>query len=96
MTGVLLSAGLVLIVYLFFALSQGEGAYSAMQVAANFWLWKLIYWGFIYALYFHLCHGIRHLYWDVGEGFEPEILHKYALIELGAALALTFITWLFA
>jgi succinate dehydrogenase / fumarate reductase, cytochrome b subunit len=37
-TGVLLSAGLLLAVYIFFTLSQGEDAYLAMQAAANYWL----------------------------------------------------------
>lgn len=94
-TGVLLSVGLLLVVCVIHTLSQGENAYLAMQAAAKFWMWKLIYWGFIYALFFHLCHGIRHLWWDVGKGFELEKLHKYALIELMAAFALTFFTWVF-
>jgi succinate dehydrogenase / fumarate reductase, cytochrome b subunit len=94
-TGVLLSAGLLLVVMLFYALSQGEGAYAAMQSTVNFWLVKLMYWGFIYALFFHLCHGIRHLIWDVGDGFEPDKLNNYAKIELAAAFTLTLATWIF-
>lgn len=94
-TGVLLSAGLLLVVMLFYALSQGEGAYAAMQSTVSFWLVKLMYWGFIYALFFHLCHGIRHLFWDVGDGFEPDKLNKYAKIELTAAFTLTLATWIF-
>lgn len=94
-TGVLLSAGLLLIVALFCAISQGENSYVAMQGVANFWFAKLIYWGFIYALFFHLCHGLRHLCWDLGEGFEPSKLNKYAILELVAALSLTLATWIF-
>ncbi|ESS73145.1 succinate dehydrogenase, cytochrome b556 subunit [Methyloglobulus morosus KoM1] len=94
-TGVLLSAGLLLVVALFYALSQGADSYAAMQSLANFWLIKLVYWGFIYALFFHLCHGLRHLVWDVGEGFEPDKLNQYAKLELAAAFALTLATWIF-
>lgn len=94
-TGALLSAGLLLIVAIFYAVSQGADAYATMQSMAGFWLGKLIYWGFIYALFFHLCHGIRHLCWDVGEGFEPSTLNKYAMIELAAALILTLAAWIF-
>jgi succinate dehydrogenase / fumarate reductase, cytochrome b subunit len=94
-TGVLLSAGLLLIVALFYAVSQGPEGYTAMQNVASLWLVKLIYWGFIYALFFHLCHGVRHLYWDFGEGFEPGLLDKYAKIELAAAFGLTLATWIF-
>ena len=94
-TGVLLSAGLLLVVCIFYAISQGENSYAAMQGVANFWFVKLMYWGFIYALFFHLCHGVRHLCWDIGEGFEADKLHKYALIELTAAFVLTLTTWIF-
>jgi succinate dehydrogenase / fumarate reductase, cytochrome b subunit len=94
-TGVFLSVGLLLIVAIFYVLMQGEGAYIAMQAATKFWLGKLIFWGFVYALYFHLCHGVRHLYWDFGEGFASDTLTKYAIIELKVSLALTVITWIF-
>jgi len=94
-TGVLLSAGLLLVVMLFYAVSQGADAYAAMQSMVNFWVVKLMYWGFIYALFFHLCQGVRHVFWDLGEGFEPEKLDKYAKIELATAFALTLATWIF-
>ena len=94
-TGVMLSAGLLLVVALFYSLSKGADSYAAMQSAANFWLVKPVYWGFIYALFFHLCHGIRHIIWDVGEGFEPDKLNQYAKLELIAAFALTLATWIF-
>jgi succinate dehydrogenase / fumarate reductase, cytochrome b subunit len=94
-TGILLSVGLLLVVALFYGLSQGENAYASMQSAANWWPVKLIYWGFFYALFFHLCHGIRHLYWDFGEGFEADKLDQYAKIELAVALILTLATWIF-
>lgn len=94
-TGVFLSAGLIIVAAILYSLSQGAGSYAAMQNIAGSWPAKAFYWGFIYALYFHLCHGIRHLYWDVGEGFESVKLTQYALFELFWALVLTLGTWLF-
>lgn len=94
-TGVFLSAGLVLVVALFYSISQGAGSYAAMQGVMAMGLVKLIYWGFIFALFFHLCHGVRHLYWDIGEGFEPSQLEKYAKLELAVAALLTLLTWIF-
>jgi succinate dehydrogenase / fumarate reductase, cytochrome b subunit len=94
-TGVFLCLGLVFVVALFYVLSQGEAAYAAMQSAANWWLIKVMYWGFICALFFHLCHGVRHLFWDAGFGFEADKLHKFAMVELGAAILLTLSTWIF-
>ena len=93
MTGVMLSAGLILFVYVVSALANGGMAYDTMQTLMNRWLFKLIGWGFIYALFFHLCHGVRHLIWDSGNSFELDTLNRYAVIELAASLALTLMTF---
>jgi succinate dehydrogenase / fumarate reductase cytochrome b subunit len=95
MTGVLLSAGLILFVYLISALADGAAAYAEMQNLLGLWLFRLIYWGFVYALFFHLCHGVRHLIWDTGKSFDRDTLDRYAMIELGASLTLTLITLIF-
>ena len=92
MTGVMLSAGLVFFVYIVYAVAGGSNTYTAMQALMSLWLVKLIYWGFIYALFFHLCHGIRHLIWDAGKSFDRDTLNRYALIELGCSLVLTLLT----
>ena len=90
-TGVLLSAGLIIIVYMISAVAGGSASYADMQSIMGSWLIKPLYWGFIYALFFHLCHGMRHLIWDSGQSFDRETLDKYALIELGASVILSFI-----
>ncbi|MGZ8190642.1 MAG: succinate dehydrogenase, cytochrome b556 subunit [Methylococcaceae bacterium] len=92
MTGILLSVGLVFFVYIVSAVSSGAEAYAAMQDVMGLWPMQLIYWGFMYALFFHLCHGVRHLIWDAGQSFELETLNRYALMELIASLVLTVVT----
>ena len=92
MTGVMLSAGLIFFVYIVYAVAGGSNTYTAMQALMSLWLVKLIYWGFIYALFFHLCHGIRHLIWDAGKSFNRDTLNRYALFELGCSLVLTLLT----
>ena len=95
MTGVMLSAGLIFFVYIVSSAAGGATSYAAMQDLMGFWLVRLIYWGFIYALFFHLCHGVRHLIWDAGKSFDSETLDYYARIELGCSLALTLFTLIF-
>ena len=94
-TGLLLSAGLIFFVYIITSVAGGATSYAAMQELTSVWLVKLIYWGFIYALFFHLCHGVRHLIWDAGKSFDRDTLDRYALIELGCSLILTLITLIF-
>ncbi len=93
LTGVLLSLGLILFVYVLYAIAAGEDAYNALQLFMSFWLCQLVYWGFIYALFFHVCHGVRHLLWDVGKTFARETLNRYAVIELIASAVLVLITY---
>ena len=95
MTGVMLSAGLILFVAIVSSVAGGAASYATMQALAGVWLVKLVYWGFLYALFFHLCHGVRHLIWDTGKSFDNDTLDRYAKIELGCSLGLTLFTLLF-
>lgn len=92
-TGVLLSFGLLYVVWLLSALASGPEAYATLQGVSATWWVRLLSWGFIYALFFHLCHGVRHLIWDAGKGFEFESLNRYAWIELAASLVLTLVSF---
>jgi succinate dehydrogenase / fumarate reductase, cytochrome b subunit len=87
-TGVLLSLGLVVMVYMIVATADGTDTYNTMQNLMRSWLVRPLYWGFIFALFFHLCHGIRHLIWDAGHSFDHKTLKNYALIELVLSITL--------
>ncbi|WAK00417.1 succinate dehydrogenase, cytochrome b556 subunit [Methylobacter sp. YRD-M1] len=88
-TGVILSVGLLLFVGSLLAISVGEDVYITMQNLMNHALGIVILWLFIYALFFHLCHGVRHLIWDAGNGFEREHMDRNVYIELIASVILT-------
>jgi len=92
-TGTLLSLGLILFVYILIAVAMGEDSYQTMQSFMAFWLCRLVYWGFIYALFFHLCHGVRHLIWDIGKSLERDKLTIFAVIELIVSVVLTATTF---
>lgn len=94
MTGVLLSVGLILILSMLYAIAAGAETFAAMQSITDVLLTQAILWAFIYALFFHLCHGVRHLIWDSGSSFENRTLNRYAAFELGASLALTASTFM--
>ena len=94
-TGVLLSVGLIFIVVILSGIAEGPVSYNSLQAIWAFWPIKLIYWGFSYALIFHLCHGVRHLIWDAGKSFDRDTMDRYALIELCISLVITIIMLLF-
>ncbi len=91
MTGVILAMGLMVYVASFFIILQGSEAFSGLQSFLDTTLVRIGIWFFIYALFFHLCHGIRHLIWDVGAGFEKNNMDRNAIIELSLSLVLTLI-----
>ncbi len=95
MTGVVLAIGLMFFTYSFIAIAADSISYLSLQIFLNNFLIQIIVWLFIYALFFHLCHGIRHLIWDVGKTFETSQMDKNAVIELGASLGLTIFTAIF-
>lgn len=45
-----------------------------------------------YAFFYHLCNGIRHLFWDAGMGFEIRQFYAsgYAVVALSLLLTLGF------
>lgn len=94
-TGVFLVLGWLLVVFLLMAIAAGQQSYQDMQALMGLGLIRLCYWGFVYALFFHLCHGVRHLFWDAGFGFKRDDLDRWAKIELGCSLALTLLAYIF-
>ncbi|MBU6141022.1 MAG: succinate dehydrogenase, cytochrome b556 subunit [Proteobacteria bacterium] len=45
-----------------------------------------------FSLYYHLCNGIRHLFWDVGKGFDLKSAKRNSYLVLLSALVLTVAT----
>jgi succinate dehydrogenase / fumarate reductase cytochrome b subunit len=88
-TGVFLSIGMILWVVFLMAVAQGPEAFEAAQGALRSLLGRLFLWGWIFALLFHLVHGVRHLVWDTGRGFERASLDRLARYEIVASLLLT-------
>ena len=91
MTGVLLAGGLLLFVWSLLLIAEGGAAYATMQSFINHWFITLIIWGMIYSLFFHLCHGVRHLLWDAGFGFDKDAMDKNVLLELKISAVLTLL-----
>lgn len=96
LTGVALAIGTILL-----AIWLGGGAYSPSLYAGvssflGSWFGYLLLLGWSVALYFHLCNGIRHLFWDIGRGYELPQAHRANAIVLVATLVLTVATWIAA
>ncbi len=89
LTGVFLSVGLIGLVFIIGQITLGEENFNYMQTVLHTISCQILIIGFVYALMFHLCHGLRHLLWDAGQTFSREKLTYYALIELFISASVT-------
>ncbi|NND90732.1 MAG: succinate dehydrogenase, cytochrome b556 subunit [Granulosicoccus sp.] len=95
-TGIVNSAAIVLLVLLIASAAGSPESYEFMSGIATSWFGKLVLFGFTVTLYYHLANGIRHLFWDLGHGFELDSARKSGNVVLVAAGALSIITWIVA
>ena len=93
-TGVALAVGTLLLVWWLVAAASGPEAFATVQGFIGSILGRLLLFGWTLALFYHLCNGIRHLFWDAGYGFELDVAYRSGLAVLGASVALTLITWI--
>ena len=89
LTGIALTAGLLLFTYWLTALARGAHAYARAQQLLGSGAARLIYIAVIAAFSYHLIAGIRHLIWDTGRGMEKAQSQRSAWLVIAAALVLT-------
>lgn len=92
-TGVAMSFGLMLLVLWLVTAATGPEAYTRLRDLLASPIGLIILSGLTFALFFHLCNGIRHLFWDVGMGFEKAQYHGsgWAVVIVSLVLTLTVI-----
>jgi succinate dehydrogenase / fumarate reductase, cytochrome b subunit len=69
-TGVLLSAGFLLLCWWLMAVAEGAAAQARAQQLLAAAPMKVLYLALLFAFVYHLLAGIRHLVWDTGRGLE--------------------------
>ena len=63
------------------AAAAGPDAYAAnMAWLTDWWLAKLVWLGLIWALWYHMLGGIRHLIWDEAKGLDLPAAEKLGWI----------------
>jgi succinate dehydrogenase / fumarate reductase cytochrome b subunit len=91
LTGVALSAGLLLLVYWLMAVAGGAQSYARAVRVLTTPLAKLVYAALIVAFCYHLVAGLRHLVWDTGHWLERAQSQKSAWLVVGLSLVLILI-----
>ena len=93
-TGVALAIGTILLVYWLIAAASGPEAFASAEALIGSRLGRILLFGWIFALYFHLANGIRHLFWDAGFGFELKTVYASGWTVVALAAILTLISFI--
>ncbi len=92
-TGIALVVGTLVLVYWLLAVASGADAYASAQNLLGSWFGRIVLLGFSFALFFHLCNGIRHLFWDAGLGFELKTAYASGTAVVIVSVVLTLLAW---
>jgi succinate dehydrogenase / fumarate reductase cytochrome b subunit len=93
-TGVGLAMGGVLLVWWLMALASGPEYFALVQALLASSIGRLMLLGWTWAMFYHLCNGIRHLCWDAGWGFELDTARNTGLLVLAGSILLTVGSWM--
>jgi len=91
-TGNALLVGVLLTVWWFLAAALGPEYFYFVDGLLTSWLGRLILTGSLWALWFHLLAGVRHLVWDQGVGLEMETAEKLGWAVVIGSIVLTALT----
>jgi succinate dehydrogenase / fumarate reductase cytochrome b subunit len=94
LTGVALSIGSPLLVYWLIAAAAGPSGYAALHGVLASWLGLFLLLGWTFSLFFHLCNGIRHLFWDAGYGFDLKTIYASGWAVVAISIGLTLTAWI--
>lgn len=95
-TGVFLSLGLVVFVYWLSALAGNPAVADKIISLFQSFIGSLALFAWVFAFCYHFCNGIRHLFWDVGKGFDIPAVYRSGAIMLSAAVLLTVLVYVIA
>ena len=95
-TGAVLFIGLILMILVLLSAANGADSWRDMHAFLSSIFGKFVLFGFTFSLYYHLCNGIRHLFWDIGKGLDLVDANKSGVAVIAISIFLTLLTWIIA
>jgi len=94
LTGVGLAFGLMALCFWLVSVAGGERSYAAATTLLVSAPGQLLLIGWTFAFFYHLLNGVRHLFWDMGRGFERTQRRLSGWFAVLGALGLTAGVWI--
>lgn len=96
LTGVGMALTAVLIVWWFVAAASSPGSFALVDGILTSWFGLAVMSVSLWALWYHLLNGIRHLVWDTGRGFDLTRVTQSGWAVVAGSVVLTVLTLLVA
>ena len=93
-TGVAMTLGLILIVAWLVAAAFSPEFFSLIDGVLRSWIGMIIIFGSLWAFWFHFLNGIRHLFWDLGYGFNLSTVWRSGWVVVLGSIILTIFSFL--
>lgn len=93
MTGAALAVGTLMVVWMLLAAASGPAAWAVFTGFAGSGLGMLMLFGWTVALFYHMCNGVRHLFWDSVLLFKLQNAKRAGLVVLLMTAVMTVLFW---
>lgn len=94
LTGIALSLGTIPLVVWLGSIAEGPKAYQSISLWFSSPFGITLLFGWVFCFYFHLANGIRHLFWDIGWGYELKDVYRSGWMVIGFAFGFTLLTFM--
>ena len=92
-TGIALAVGALYLAVWVMCAAASPRAYATFQSFNTSIVGRLVLGGWLFSGFYHLCNGIRHLFWDSGRGLELKSVYAGGWAVLAATAVLTALSW---
>ena len=93
-TGVALYAGSAVRVVWLWSAAYNATCYSWLHSLLSSLFGRILMIGWSFAFFYHLCNGMRHLWWDSGRGYDLKAVSRSGWLVVTLAFGLTAFVWL--
>src|SRR3954447_21227201 len=93
-TGIALAVGALYLAVWVMCAAASPRTYATFQSFNVSIVGRIVLGGWLYCAFYHLCNGIRHLFWDAGYGFELKDAYRSGWIVVGVSLVATVLSWI--
>jgi succinate dehydrogenase / fumarate reductase, cytochrome b subunit len=93
-TGIALSVGVLYLATWVIYAAASPKAYALFQDFNTSVVGRIVLGGWLFCAFYHLCNGVRHLFWDAGYGFELKDAYRSGWIVVAVSLIATAAAWI--